>query len=286
MSRVFTGRGDVPALMTIYNSGRAQMDLGLKNRVALVAASSQGIGLATAQAFAAEGCRVAMCSRNQQTLDAAAGKIRAQHNAEVFAQAFDVTDAAAISRFVSAIAEKWGGVDICVTNAGGPPAKGFLSASLDDWQNALAGNFLSTVYFAREVIPYMQRKRWGRIITITSITTKQPVADLVLSNAVRAAVVGLVKSLANEFGKDGILVNNVGPGFTATDRLKQLAKTRAAASGKSEEELFAGMAADAPVKRLGEPREVAETIVWLASERASYVTGQTLLVDGGLYKGL
>ena len=262
------------------------MDLGIKSRVALVAASSQGIGLATAEAFAAEGCHVAMCSRNQQTLDAAAGKIRGQHGAEVFAESFDVTDAAAVSRFVSAVAGKFGGVDICVTNAGGPPAKGFLSASLDDWQNALAANFLSTVYFAREVIPHMQRKRWGRIIAITSITTKQPVADLVLSNAVRAAVVGLVKSLANEFGKDGILVNNVGPGFTATDRLKQLAKTRASASGKTEEELFAGWAADAPVKRLGEPREVAETIVWLASERASYVTGQTVLVDGGLYKGL
>jgi 3-oxoacyl-[acyl-carrier protein] reductase len=262
------------------------MDLGFKNRVALVAASSQGIGLATAEAFAGEGCRVAICSRNQQTLDTAAGKIKDRYGAEVFAQAFDVTDAAAVSRFVSAVADKFGSVDICVTNAGGPPAKGFLSASLEDWQNALAANFLSTVYFAREVIPHMQRKRWGRIITITSITTKQPVADLVLSNAVRAAVVGLVKSLANEFGKDGILVNNVGPGFTATDRLKQLAKTRAAASGKTEEELFAGWAADAPVKRLGEPREVAETIVWLASERASYITGQTVLVDGGLYKGL
>jgi 3-oxoacyl-[acyl-carrier protein] reductase len=132
----------------------------------------------------------------------------------------------------------------------------------------------------------MQRQRWGRIITLTSITTKQPVADLVLSNAVRAAVVGLVKSLANEFGKDGILVNNVGPGFTATDRLKELAKTRAAATGKTEKDLFDGWAADAPLKRLGQPREVAETIVWLASERASYITGQTVLVDGGVYKGL
>ncbi len=262
------------------------MDLGLKNRVALVAASSQGIGLATAEAFAAEGCRVAMCARNAQTLHAAAEKIREQPKAEVLAEAVDVTDPAAVSRFVATVADKFGSVDICVTNAGGPPAKGFLAASLDDWQHALAANFLSTVYFAREVIPHMQRKRWGRIITITSITTKQPVADLVLSNAVRAAVVGLVKSLANEFGKDGILVNNVGPGFTATDRLKQLAKTRAVASGKTEEEMFAAWAADAPVKRLGEPREVAETIVWLASERASYVTGQTVLVDGGIYKGL
>lgn len=262
------------------------MDLGLKNRVALVAASSQGIGFATAQAFAAEGCRVAMCARNPRTLAAAAEKIKAEYKADVFAEACDVTDSTAVSRFVAGITERFGGVDICVTNAGGPPAKGFLSATLDDWHNAIAGNFLSTVYFAREVIPHMQRKHWGRIITITSITTKQPVADLVLSNAVRAAVVGLVKSLANEFGKDGILVNNVGPGFTATDRLKQLAKARSSASGKTEQELTDAWAADAPLKRLGEPREVAETIVWLASDRASYVTGQTVLVDGGLYKGL
>ncbi|HEX3818782.1 MAG TPA: SDR family oxidoreductase [Candidatus Sulfotelmatobacter sp.] len=262
------------------------MDLGLKNRVALVAASSQGIGLATAEAFAAEGCRVAMCARNRQALETGAERIRKQHAAEVFTEAFDVTDAKAVSSFVAAVANKLGAVDICVTNAGGPPAKGFLAASLEDWQKAIDANFLSTVYFAREVIPHMQRKRWGRIITITSITTKQPVADLVLSNAVRAAVVGLVKSLANEFGKDGILVNNVGPGFTATDRLKELAKARSFASGKSEQEIFGAWAEDAPVKRLGEPRELAETIVWLASERASYITGQTVLVDGGMYKGL
>ncbi|MGH9495870.1 MAG: SDR family oxidoreductase [Candidatus Sulfotelmatobacter sp.] len=262
------------------------MDLGLKDRVALVAASSQGIGLATAEAFAAEGCRVAMCARKRQALEASAEKIRKQHGVEVFCEALDVTDAVAVSHFVAAVAGKFGGIDICVTNAGGPPAKGFLAASLEDWQEAIDANFLSTVYFAREVIPHMQRKRWGRIITITSITTKQPVADLVLSNAVRAAVVGLVKSLANEFGKDGILVNNVGPGFTATDRLKELAKARSSASGKSEQEIFDGWAADAPLKRLGEPRELAETIVWLASERASYITGQTVLVDGGMYKGL
>jgi 3-oxoacyl-[acyl-carrier protein] reductase len=262
------------------------MDLGIKGRVALVAASSQGIGLATAEAFAAEGCRVAMCARNDRTLQAAAEKIRRQHAAEVCAEAFDVTDLAAVSRFVAAVASKFGCVDICVTNAGGPPAKGFLAASLEDWKKAIEANFLSNVYFAHEVIPHMQRKKWGRIITITSITTKQPVTDLVLSNAVRAAVVGLVKSLANEFGKDGILVNNVGPGFTATDRLKDLAKARSAATGKPEQEFLDAWAVDAPVKRLGDPREVAETIVWLASERASYITGQTVLVDGGMYKGL
>jgi 3-oxoacyl-[acyl-carrier protein] reductase len=187
---------------------------------------------------------------------------------------------------VEAVVKKFGSADICVTNAGGPPAKGFLATTIDEWKRAVELNFLSVVYFAHEVIPHMQRKKWGRIVTLTSISTKQPVGDLVYSNAVRAAVVGLVKSLANEFGKDGILVNNVGPGYTATDRLKELSKARAAAQGKTEKEVIEGWAVDAPVKRLGEPREVADAIVWLASERASYITGQTLLVDGGLYKGL
>ena len=262
------------------------MDFGLKNRVAVVAASSQGIGLAVAEGFAAEGCRIAMCARHIETLTQAADGIRKKYGVGVLAEAFDVTDANAVHGFVEKVAGKFGGVDICVTNAGGPPAKGFLAASDEEWQRAVELNLLSTVYFAREVIPLMQKKKWGRIVTITSITTKQPVADLVLSNAVRAGVMGLVKSLANEFGKDGILVNNVGPGYTATERLKDLAVSRSKALGKTQAEIFEGWAADAPLKRLGEPKEVADTIVWLASERASYVTGQTILVDGGIYKGL
>jgi 3-oxoacyl-[acyl-carrier protein] reductase len=262
------------------------MEMGLKNRVAVVAASSQGLGRATAEAFAAEGCRLAICARNQQALNAVAEKIRGEYKAEVLAESFDVTDAGAVRDFVNAVVQKFGGIDICVTNAGGPPAKGFLATTIDEWKRAVDLNFMSAVYFTHAVIPHMQKKRWGRIITITSITTKQPVADLVYSNAVRAAVVGLVKSLANEFGKDGILVNNVGPGYTATDRLKELAHSRSAASGKTEKEIFEGWSADAPLKRLGDPRELADAIVWLASERASYITGQTILVDGGLYKGL
>jgi len=262
------------------------MDTGLKGRVALVAASSQGIGLAAAEKLAAEGCKLAMCARNAATLEAAANSIRTRFGTEVLAEAFDVTDPAKVRDFVSATAGRFGSVDICVTNAGGPPAKGFLDCSLEDWHNAIHANLLSTVYFAREVIPHMQRTRWGRIITITSVTTKQPVPDLVLSNAVRAAVVGLVRSLANEFGKDGILVNNVGPGYTATERLKGLAAARSKATGKPEEALFAAWAADAAVKRVGEPEEVADAILWLASDRASFITGQTILVDGGAYKGL
>ena len=262
------------------------METGLKNRVAIVAASSQGLGRATAEAFAAEGCRLAMCARNRETLAEATESIRARYKTEVLAEPFDVTDANAVRDFVTAVVQKFGGVDICVTNAGGPPAKGFLATTIEEWRRAIDLNFMSTVYFAHQVIPHMQKKKWGRIITITSVTTKQQVGDLVYSNAVRAAVVGLVKSLANEFGKDGILVNNVGPGFTATDRLKELARSRSVALNKTEKEIFEGWAADAPLKRLGEPRELADTIVWLASERASYITGQTVLVDGGLYKGL
>jgi 3-oxoacyl-[acyl-carrier protein] reductase len=262
------------------------LETGLRNRTAIVAASSQGIGRATAEAFAAEGCRVAICARNRKTLDDVAEKIRREHETEVLAEALDVTDASAVGDFVQAVAQQFGSIDICVTNAGGPPAKGFLATTIEEWKRAIDVNFMSAVYFAHQVIPHMQKQKWGRIITITSITTKQPVADLVYSNAVRAAVVGLVKSLANEFGKDGILVNNVGPGFTATDRLRELAHARSATLGKKDEQIFKDWAEDTALKRLGEPRELADTIVWLASERASYITGQTILVDGGLYKGL
>ena len=262
------------------------MEVGLKNKIAIVSGSSDGMGRATAEAFAAEGANVALCARTEKKLNAVAEEIRAKYKIQVFAQPVDVTDFDAVAKFVAAVAEKFGRIDICVANAGGPPPKNFLSISIDEWRRAVDLSFLSVVAFARGVLPHMQRNHWGRIITITSITTKQPVADLVLSNAVRAAVVGLVKSLANEFGKDGILVNNVGPGFTATDRLKELAKARSSATGKSKQEILDAWAADAPLKRLGDPRELAETIVWLASDRASYVTGQTVLVDGGMYKGL
>lgn len=260
--------------------------MGLKDRVAIVAASSQGLGRATAEGLAAEGCKLALCSRTEASVRAAADEIQKKHGVETLARAVDVGDPDAVSRFVEETAGRFGRLDVCVTNAGGPPAKGFLATSLEEWRRAVDLNLLSVVYFARQVIPHMQRNRWGRFITITSITVKQPVSDLVLSNAVRAAVPGLVRSLANEFGKDGILFNNVGPGYTATDRLKQLAATRARGSGKPEEEFFRTWAADSALQRVGEPREFADTVVWLASERASYVTGQTILVDGGAYKGL
>lgn len=262
------------------------MDLGIKGRVAIVAAASQGLGRATAEAFAAEGVNVALCARHIEALHAAADDIAKRYGVGVFAHATDVTVPDQVQDFVHRTVERLGRVDICVTNAGGPPAKAFANTTAEEWDRALRLSFLSVVNFAREVLPMMQKQRWGRFVTITSVTVKQPVPELVYSNASRAAVVGLVRSLSNEYGRDGITVNNVGPGYTATDRLKELAAANSKSSGHSEEEIFAAWGSSAALGRVGRPEEVADAVVWLASERASFITGQTILADGGTYKGL
>ena len=262
------------------------MDLGLKNRSVIVAASSDGIARSAAEQFAAEGARVAMCSRDAAKLNAASAQIRERYNAQVLAEPLDVTDAGAVEEFVKHVAKEFGGVDVCVTNAGGPAAKMFFATTTEEWHRAVELNFMSVIYFARAVLPWMQKNQWGRLVTITSVTVRQPVPDLIYSNAVRAGVLGLIKSLSNEFGKDGITVNNVAPGFTATERLKQLIAKRSQDQGVSPAEFEARLGVEAPLKRVARPEEVADAIVWLASERASFITGQTLLVDGGLFKGL
>ncbi len=262
------------------------MDLGLKNRNVIVAASSDGIARAAAEKFAAEGAKVAMCSRDANKLNAGAALIRERYAVPVLAEQLDVTDAAAVEGFVKHVTEEFGGVDVCVTNAGGPPAKMFFSTTTEEWHRAVELNFMSIIHFARAVLPWMQKNHWGRLVTITSVTVRQPVPDLIYSNAVRAGVLGLVKSLSNEFGKDGITVNNVGPGYTATERLKQLISKRSQDLGTSSAEFESRLVEEVPLKRVGQPEELADAIVWLASERASYITGQTLLVDGGAYKGL
>jgi 3-oxoacyl-[acyl-carrier protein] reductase len=262
------------------------MDLGLKDRSVIVAASSDGIARAAAEKFAAEGARVAMCSRDAGKLNSAAKEIRDRHRAEVLAEALDVTDPKAVEGFVQQVAKEFGGVDVCVTNAGGPPAKMFFATTTEEWHRALELNFMSVIHMARSVLPWMQKKRWGRLVTITSMTVRQPVSDLIYSNGARAGVLGLVKSLSNEFGKDGITVNNVGPGYTATERLKELIAKRSQDLKISAKEFEGKLGAESPLQRIAQPEEVADAIVWLASERASFITGQTILVDGGWFKGL
>ena len=262
------------------------METGLKNRVAIVAGASQGLGRATALALAAEGSHLGLCARNAEALDRLSSGIRKQFGVEVHSEDLDVRDSQAVAQFVTNTAREFDRVDVCVTNAGGPPAKEFLATTDEEWNDAFQLNLRSAAAFARSVIPHMQRRKWGRIITISSITVRQPQAQLILSNAIRTGILGLVRSLASDFGKDGILVNNVAPGYTATDRLKELSAKRAAATGQSEAAIQQTWIDQIPVGRLGEPEEVADAIVWLASERASFITGQTILVDGGMYKGL
>lgn len=262
------------------------METGLSNRVAIVAGSSQGLGRATAFAFAKEGAHVALCARNPQALEQVASAIRHRFGVQVHTEAFDVRQTSAVEQFVKHVHSLFDRIDICVPNAGGPPAKEFLDTTDQEWDDAFALNLKSAVAFARCVLPYMQRQNWGRIVTISSITVREPQPQLVLSNAVRAGIMGLVRTLANEFGKYGITVNNVAPGYTATDRLRELSARKASATGLSEQQVEKAWVDQIPLGRLGQPEEIAGAIVWLASERASFITGQSLLVDGGMYKGL
>jgi len=262
------------------------METGLKNKVALLVASSEGIARAAADKFAAEGARLAMCARNETKLQRAAEELRSRYAVDVLTERVDVSDFAAVQTFVRHTAERFGRIDVCLANSGGPPAKDFLSIELDEWKKNVDLIFLSVVNLVKSVIPHMQKNGGGRFIAITSTSVKGSIPDLIMSNAVRPAVVGLLKSLSIEFGKDNITFNNVAPGYTATERLNELAGTRALAANTSVAEIHKKWSEEIPLHRLARPEEVADAILWLASDRASYVTGQTILVDGGRYPGV
>jgi 3-oxoacyl-[acyl-carrier protein] reductase len=262
------------------------MDLGIKDRVAIVAASSHGLGKAVAWGLAKEGVRLAICARSQPALDAAAEEIRSDTGAELMTRVLDVTAYEGVRQFVADVAERFGRLDICVANAGGPPAKSFAETTIEDWHAAADLNLMSTVYFAKETLPLMQQRHWGRFIAITSVAVKQPVDDLILSNSVRSAVTGLVKTLSNEYGSDGVLVNAVCPGYTATARLIELSRKLANKEGVDAAEIEERWARQTALGRVGRPEEFADLVVYLASERASYITGASISVDGGLVKGL
>jgi 3-oxoacyl-[acyl-carrier protein] reductase len=258
------------------------MELGLRGRVALVTAASKGMGKACALAFGAEGARVAMCARTESELKAAADEVRSSTRAEVLAVPTDVTRKQEVEALAQRVTSQWGGVDVLVANAGGP-ARGFFEEMSDEqWQQAFELSLLSVVRLVRAVLPGMQARKWGRVLTIQSVSVKQPLPDLLLSNAVRPGTHGMIKTLALRYAKDNITFNTVCPGRILTDRLLGGLN----ASGLSREQYIAQLGAEIPIGRVGTPEEFANVVVFLASERASYVTGTAIQVDGGLVRGL
>lgn len=262
------------------------MDLGLRGRVALVAAASGGIGYASAWELAREGAQVFICSRDEQRVTEAAARIGDETGARVVGARADVTRDEDAARFVGAALDAAGRVDVLVTNAGGSPGSTFETTDLEMYRRAFELNALSAIRLAQLCVPPMRARRWGRIVNVTSISVKQPIAGLLLSNTVRAGLTGWAKTLSNEVAADGVTVNNVAPGWTLTARQEEHAETRGRALGKSKEEMVAGWASEVASKRMARPEEIGAAVAFLASERASYITGVTLVVDGGWVKSL
>lgn len=262
------------------------MDLGLKGKVALVAASSKGLGRAVAEELAAEGAHLVMCARGESTLEQTAESIRRKSGVKVVAVAADVSDPRDAARVVKAAFDQFGRVDILVTNSGGPPSGPFESFTSEMWDAATRLLLKSAVELTRAVLPGMKERQWGRILNVTSIAAKQPIEGLMLSNSIRAAVIGFARTLANEVAPFGVTVNNLLPGYTRTDRVEELARAAGAKTGGSNTDIVSKWEKEIPMGRLGEPREFAALAAFLASERASYITGSSIAVDGGWIRSL
>jgi len=262
------------------------VDLGLRGKVALVAASSKGLGRAIAEELAAEGAHLVICARGREALEEAAESIRQRAPVKVVDIPADVSEPQDAARVVSAALEEFGQVDILVTNSGGPPSGSFESLNPEMWDAATRLLLKSAVELARAVLPGMKERRWGRILNVTSIAAKQPIEGLMLSNSLRAAVIGFARTLANEVAPFGVTVNNLLPGYTRTDRVQELARAAGGKTGASDTDIVSKWEREIPMGRLGEPREFAALAAFLASERASYITGSSIAVDGGWIRSL
>ena len=262
------------------------MDFGIRGKVALVAASSRGLGRASAEALAAEGTDLVLCARGESALRETAEHIRRTTGVRVVDVVADVAAPDGIARVLDAARHELGRVDILVTNGGGPPAGPFDSHASDAWEDAVRSTLTSVVELVRGVLPGMRERKWGRIVNITSIAVKQPVDNLILSNSVRAAVTGFARTLANEVAPHGITVNNVMPGFTRTARVEELAERTATLKGSTPAAAFAAWESQIPMGRLGEPPELGAMVCFLCSTHASYTTGASIPVDGGWIRSL
>ncbi len=262
------------------------MDTGLKDKTVLITASSMGIGKAVAEMFAEEGCKIAISSRSKENLLSTAKELKEKYAIEPFWSVCDLNKQKDIENTFAAVNAQFGNIDILVNNCGGPVPGLFQQLDEEDWNNAYEQVLLSAVRFSRLVLPGMMGNHWGRIINLTSISVKQPVDNLILSNSLRAGVTGFTKSLSNEVARFNITVNNVAPGMTLTGRLYELAVVEAKEKGKSHEEILVEMSKRVPLNRLARPEEIASVVVFLASKQASYVTGVTIQVDGGYVKSV
>ena len=261
------------------------MDLGLKNKTALVTGASRGLGYATARQLALEGADVAINSRSKETVRAAAEKLAQETGRKIVPLPGDLADPQTPAALVNAAAEALGGLDVLVTNAGGPPAGEFESFSEEQWATAVDLSFLSHVRLIRAALPHLRKSETGSVLTITSYSVKQPIPNLVLSNSIRSATIGLTKTLALELGQDGIRFNSILPGWTETERVYELMEHRAKNSGTTVAEEIRKQMVNSPLGRMASPQEFANAAVFLVSPAASYITGVMLTVDGGMYKG-
>lgn len=262
------------------------MDLGLDGKIALVTAASRGLGRGCAEQLAAEKCRVAICSRNAAGAKQAAEEIAVETGSEVLGFGADVSKAEDVSRLLDGVRQSLGDPEILVTNAGGPAPGTYASIALEEYEKALNLNLMSAVNLIHGVTPAMQSKGWGRIIAITSISVKQPIGTLLLSNMARAGLTGFLKTVATELAPDGITVNALLPGIHKTSRIDQLARHRAELENKSAEDILQDMMAENASHSIGDPSDFGAAAAFLASVQARYITGHNLLVDGGDYRGL
>jgi 3-oxoacyl-[acyl-carrier protein] reductase len=262
------------------------MDLGLQGKVAFVAGGSQGLGKAVALELCREGARVAICALDDPELPKAVEEIRQATAKEIIGIPADVSNSEEARGFIRKALEYFGTVDILVNNAGGPPDRTFLEVDDDQWNLGIRLNLMSTILMTREVVPTLIEKRWGRIINMTSISVKQPIDGLILSNTVRSGVIGFAKTLSNELASYNVTVNNVCPGYTMTERVRKLSIDVAQKRGSTPEAIIKGWESLIPMRRMGTPEEFAALVAFLASERSGYITGASIQIDGGYYKGI